>query len=171
MAEPARTLGEWLGWALALVVVDQVTKLLILQGLLPGQVVALAPFLNLVLVYNPGAAFSLLADAAGWQRVFFIAVAIVAIAWIIHMLRADPGRTRYCAALTLILGGAAGNLIDRLWLGAVIDFIDLHAGGWHWPAFNVADSAICCGAALLVWDALRPQHDAGSGREPAPPAN
>jgi len=166
MAERPRRLVDWLGWALALVVVDQVTKVLMLQWLLPGQVVPVTPFLNLVLVYNPGAAFSLLADAAGWQRAFFIGVAVVAIAWIVHMLRADPGRIRYCVALTLILGGAAGNLIDRLWLGAVVDFIDLHAAGWHWPAFNVADSAICCGAALLVWDAWRPSPDASPDAHP-----
>ena len=154
------TLSDWLGSAFALVVVDQIVKVLALQWLSSGRVVEVAPFMNLVLVYNPGAAFSFLAGASGWQREFFVGVALVASGWITWMLHRHPGRVRFCAALTLILGGAVGNLIDRLWLGAVIDFLDFHVLGYHWPAFNVADSAISIGAVLLVWDAFQPVDDA-----------
>jgi len=149
------TLRDWLGTAVALVVIDQIVKVLVLQTLSFGEVVRVTPFFNLVLVYNPGAAFSFLAGASGWQREFFIGVAVIASIWIVQMLRRFPQRTLFCVALTLILGGALGNLIDRLWLGAVIDFLDFHAFGFHWPAFNVADSAISVGAVLLVWDAFR----------------
>ncbi len=148
-------LRDWLGTALALVVIDQIVKVLVLQTVRFGEVIEITPFFNLVLVYNPGAAFSFLAGASGWQREFFVAVALLASAWIVWMLRRHRGRALFCLALTLILGGAIGNLIDRLWMGAVIDFLDFHAFGYHWPAFNVADSAISCGAALLVWDAFR----------------
>jgi len=150
------TLKDWLGTAFALVVVDQVVKVLMLQWLRSGEVVEVTPFFNLVLVYNPGAAFSFLAGASGWQREFFVGVALVASAWIVWMLRRHPERLLFCAALSLILGGAIGNLIDRLWLGAVVDFLDFHVFGYHWPAFNVADSAISIGAVLLVWDAFQP---------------
>jgi signal peptidase II len=154
------TLKDWLGTAFALVVVDQIVKVLMLQWLRSGQVVEVTPFFNLVLVYNPGAAFSFLAGASGWQREFFVGVALLASGWITWMLHRHRGRLLFCVALTLILGGAVGNLIDRLWLGAVIDFLDFHVLGYHWPAFNVADSAISIGAVLLVWDAFRPDHDA-----------
>lgn len=153
------TLKDWLGSAFALVVVDQIVKVLVLQWLSSGRVVEVAPFMNLVLVYNPGAAFSFLAGASGWQREFFVGVALVASGWITWMLHRHPGRVLFCVALTLILGGAVGNLIDRLWLGAVIDFLDFHVLGYHWPAFNVADSAISIGAVLLVWDAFQPVDD------------
>jgi signal peptidase II len=162
------TLRDWLGTAFALVVVDQMVKVLMLQWLRSGDVIAVTQFFNLVLVYNPGAAFSFLAGASGWQREFFVGVALVASAWIVWMLRRHPERLLFCAALSLILGGAIGNLIDRLWLGAVIDFFDVHVLGYHWPAFNVADSAISIGAVLLVWDAFRPESDpAGAGGAPA----
>ena len=113
--------------------------------------------LNLVLVYNPGAAFSFLSDAAGWQRGFFIGIALIASAWIVYLLRRYPHQRLFALALSLILAGAVGNVIDRVLHGAVIDFLDFHAYGYHWPAFNVADSAISCGAALLIWDAFRPK--------------
>ncbi|MBY0438479.1 MAG: signal peptidase II [Burkholderiales bacterium] len=154
------TLRDWLGTAFALVVVDQIVKVLMLQWLRSGEVVEVTPFFNLVLVYNPGAAFSFLAGASGWQREFFVGVALLASGWITWMLHRYPDRLLFCVALTLILGGAVGNLIDRLWLGAVIDFLDFHVFGYHWPAFNVADSAISIGAVLLVWDAFRPDHGA-----------
>jgi signal peptidase II len=150
------TLRDWLGTAFALVVVDQIVKVLVLQWLRSGEVVEVTPFFNLVLVYNPGAAFSFLAGASGWQREFFVGVALVASGWITWMLYRHPDRLLFCVALTLILGGAIANLIDRLWLGAVIDFLDFHVLGYHWPAFNVADSAISIGAVLLVWDTFRP---------------
>lgn len=159
---------RWLILAAAIVVADQVTKYAIVQFLAGGRAVELAPFLNLVLVYNPGAAFSFLSDAAGWQRGFFIAIALAASAWIVWLLRSHHGQRLFALALTLVLAGAVGNVIDRILVGAVIDFIDVHAWGYHWPAFNVADSAISCGAALLIWDAVfpprpeaRPHADAG----------
>ena len=157
-----RALVIALAVSLVLVIADQWTKYAISSNLRYGESVAITSFFNLVLVHNKGAAFSFLSDAAGWQRGFFIAIAVVAIVWVVYLLRRYPLQTRFCFALSLILGGAIGNVIDRVWLGAVIDFLDFHAAGYHWPAFNVADSAISCGAATLVWDSLRPQ-TAGKG--------
>jgi len=148
---------KWLALAALIVVADQLTKYAVVQYFAANKAVALAPFVNLVLVYNPGAAFSFLSNAAGWQRGFFIAIALIASAWIVFLLRKYPNERRFALALTLVLAGAVGNAIDRIFVGAVVDFVDVHALGYHWPAFNVADSAITCGAALLIWDALRPQ--------------
>ncbi len=117
--------------------------------------VEVTSFFNLVLVYNRGAAFSFLAGAGGWQREFFTVIALAASVWIIWLLYRHPRQSLFCLALALVLGGALGNVIDRIAIGAVVDFLDFHAYGWHWPAFNVADSAITCGAVLLVWDGLR----------------
>jgi signal peptidase II len=147
---------NWLLTAGAIVVADQATKYAIVQYLAGGKAVVLTPFLNLVLVYNPGAAFSFLSDAAGWQRGFFIAIALIASAWIVWLLRRYHAQRLFALALTLVLAGAVGNVIDRIFIGAVVDFVDVHAWGYHWPAFNVADSAITCGAVLLVWDAVFP---------------
>ncbi|MEJ5211083.1 MAG: signal peptidase II, partial [Burkholderiales bacterium] len=122
---------------------------------LPGEQRAVTAFFNLVLAHNTGAAFSLLAQAGGWQRLFFIAVALVATTVIVWLLHRHRHESRFCIALAGILGGALGNLIDRVRLGYVVDFLDFHAAGWHWPAFNVADMAITGGAVLLVWDSLR----------------
>jgi signal peptidase II len=146
---------KWLGLAAAVLVFDQVTKYVITRNLALHEMIEVAPFFNLVLVYNRGAAFSLLSDAAGWQRELFIAIALAASIWIAWLLRKYAAQTLFCLALSLILGGALGNVIDRLLYGAVVDFLDFHAFGYHWPAFNVADSAISCGAVLLIWDALR----------------
>ena len=126
---------------------------------------AVAPFLNLVLVYDAGAAFSFLSDAAGWQRWLFIGIALIASAWIVTLLRRYPHQRGFALALALVLAGAVGNVIDRIVVGAVIDFLDFHVFGWHWPAFNVADAAITCGAVLLVWDALRPHSKTGPTAE------
>jgi signal peptidase II len=156
-------MARWLALAGVLVVLDQLSKLAVLRWLAPGRTVEVTPFFNFVLVYNPGAAFSFLAQAPGWQRGFFIAIALVASAWIVFMLRRHWRETLFSFALALILGGAVGNLIDRVVYGAVVDFLDFHAAGWHWPAFNVADSAISVGAVLLVWDGF-------FGRRPAPGA-
>jgi len=136
--------------ALAVIVLDQLSKLWIFNHFVPGESVAVTPFFNLVLVFNPGAAFSFLADHTGWQRWFFSVIALSISGWILWQLRSAKPGTGFSVALALIMGGALGNLIDRLWLGMVIDFIDVHAGGWHWPAFNVADSAVCVGAVLYV---------------------
>ena len=147
---------KWLALSGLIVVADQATKYAVVQYFAAHKAVAVTSFFNLVLVYNPGAAFSFLSDAAGWQRGFFIAIALIASAWIVYLLYQYPRQRLFALALSLVLAGAIGNVIDRILVGAVVDFLDFHAFGWHWPAFNVADSAITCGAILLVWDAFRP---------------
>jgi len=136
------------------VAADLATKAWVSQAFTPGNVVEVTPFFNLVLTHNTGAAFSFLAGAGGWQRWFFTAIAMAISAAILVLLprQRDPWMS---AALALVLGGALGNLYDRLTLGRVVDFVQLHAAGYYWPAFNVADSAITVGVALLVWDSLR----------------
>jgi len=148
---------SWLLLSALIVVLDQITKFVVVRSLVAGQPVEITSFFNLVLVYNPGAAFSFLADGTGWQRGLFLVIAMVASVWIVYLLRRYPHQHLFALALALILAGAVGNLIDRITVGAVIDFLDFHAFGYHWPAFNVADSAITCGAVLLVCDALRPR--------------
>ena len=148
----------WWGWLFAaagVIGLDQLTKWLIQQVLVFGQAIPVLPFFNLVLVYNPGAAFSFLSTAAGWQRELFVSIAFAACVLILFLLRRYAHDYLFCFALSLILGGAIGNMIDRVVLGAVVDFLDIHVAGYHWPAFNLADSAITCGAALLIWDSLR----------------
>lgn len=145
---------KWLGVAAIVLVLDQLTKFTVSGSFAPYESVEVTPFFNLVLVHNRGAAFSFLADAGGWQREFFIAVALVASVWITWLLRKHAGEKLFCFALALILGGAIGNVVDRVLFGAVVDFLDFHAFGYHWPAFNVADMGISVGAALLVWDAI-----------------
>lgn len=154
---------KWLAAAGAIVVLDQITKFAVVESLTLHQSVAITPFFNLVLVHNRGAAFSFLAGASGWQTMFFITIALVAVVWILYLLWRYPRETLFCSALTLVLAGALGNVIDRIRLGVVIDFLDFHAFGWHWPAFNVADSAITCGALLLIWDGLRSRKTASPG--------
>ena len=146
---------NWLAISAAVLLIDQLTKFAVERTLALHEVIEMTPFMNLVLVHNRGAAFSFLSDASGWQREFFIAIALSASVWIVWLLRRHSGETLFCLALSLVLGGALGNVLDRVLIGAVVDFIDLHAYGYHWPAFNAADSAITCGAVLLVWDALR----------------
>ncbi|HSC07327.1 MAG TPA: signal peptidase II [Steroidobacteraceae bacterium] len=148
---------RWLALSALIVVADQLTKYAVVHTLAGGRAIEVTPFFNLVLVFNSGAAFSFLSDAAGWQRGLFIAIAVIASVWIVFLLRKYPHQRRFALALSLVLAGAVGNVIDRIVIGAVIDFLDFHALGYHWPAFNVADSAITCGAALLIWDALRPR--------------
>jgi signal peptidase II len=151
---------KWLALSALIVVADQLTKYAAVHTLAGGGAIEVAPFFNLVLVYNAGAAFSFLSDAAGWQRGLFIAIAVIASVWIVFLLRKYPHQRLFALALSLVLAGAVGNVIDRIAIGAVIDFLDFHALGYHWPAFNVADSAITCGAALLIWDALKPRQKA-----------
>jgi len=148
---------KWLGLAGVIVVLDHLTKLLVQRTFTLHESLTVTPFFNLVLVHNRGAAFSFLSDAGGWQRELFIAIALAAAAWIAWLLRRHAREKRFSLALSLILGGAIGNVIDRVLHGAVVDFLDFHALGWHWPAFNVADIGISCGAILLVWDALAPK--------------
>ena len=144
--------GSWRWFALAALVVlaDQATKALVLARFTLGERLELAPFFNLVLVYNKGAAFSFLSEAGGWQKPLLVAFAVAAAAIVTTMILRRPGERLLCTGLALILGGALGNVIDRLRFGEVVDFLDFHAAGWHWPAFNVADSAITVGAALLI---------------------
>jgi signal peptidase II len=144
----------WIGVALAVVVLDQLTKLLIERAFEYGDVKPLTGFFNLVLTYNKGAAFSFLREASGWQGPVLSAIAIGASALIVFLLTRHAQQRLFSFALALILGGAIGNLIDRLLYGHVIDFLDFHYAGWHWPAFNVADSGIVCGALLLVFEEL-----------------
>lgn len=146
---------RWLAVSAAVIVLDQLTKFWITSVFQLGDKLAVAPSFNLVLAYNTGAAFSLLADAGGWQRVFFSIVALAASVVIIHLLRRHPQQPLFSLALSLILGGALGNLIDRITLGHVIDFIQVYWRDYYWPAFNVADSAITGGALLLIWDSVR----------------
>ena len=155
MAKKNAGLMLWLGIALVVVLLDQVSKIMMSQFLLYGQSEAITSYFNLVMVYNKGAAFSFLSDQPGWQRYFFTAVSVIASLFILWMLRRHPTQRLFCWALALILGGAVGNLIDRVAYGHVIDFLDFHVGGWHWPAFNVADSAITVGAILFVLDEFR----------------
>jgi len=142
--------APWFVAAAVIVLADQLVKWVVLSQLRPGEPIAVTGFFNLVLVFNRGAAFSFLADAPGWQRPFFIAVALIAAAIVSWMLWRYPARRLLCAGLALILGGALGNLWDRVAYGHVVDFLDFHAMGWHWPAFNIADSAISVGAGLLI---------------------
>lgn len=145
----------WLGVAIGIVLVDQLTKITIEQRFEFGDVVPVTGFFNLVLAYNKGAAFSFLATASGWQEGFLITVAIAASAFILYLLARHGHQRLFALALAMILGGAVGNVIDRIAYGHVIDFLDFYLGGWHWPAFNLADSAIVGGAALLIVDELR----------------
>jgi signal peptidase II len=154
--------GRWLWLASAVVLIDQGTKLLAEQLLVYHDPVALLPSLNLFLTYNTGAAFSFLRDAGGWQRWLFAALSTGVSVFIALWLLRIPSAQRWLAgALALVLGGAVGNLIDRVVRthGGVVDFIDVYYAAWHWPAFNVADSAICVGAAMLIWSTLRGNAD------------
>jgi len=155
MAKKTGGLLMWLGIAIIIVLLDQVTKITMSRLLVYGQSEVITPYFNLVMVYNQGAAFSFLANSGGWQRWFFTGLACVVSLVIIWMLWKNASQRLFCWSLSLILGGAVGNLIDRLIYGHVIDFLDFHIGTLHWPAFNVADSAITLGAALFVLDELR----------------
>ena len=157
MPERAARWTRWLAVSAAVVAADLATKAWVSHVFVPGESVTVTPFFNLVLAYNTGAAFSFLADAGGWQRWFFTVVTIVISIGIVVMLARQRSAPSVSAALALVLGGALGNLYDRLTLGHVVDFVQLHAAGYYWPAFNVADSAISIGVALLIWDGVRPR--------------
>lgn len=146
--------ASWLGLSGLIIGLDQLTKFWVVSALRLGQSVELTSFLNLVFVYNPGAAFSFLSDAGGWQRWFFVVLAIAVSVWLTFLIRQHAAERLLPLAAALIMGGALGNVIDRIRFGAVVDFMDVHAAGWHWPAFNVADSAISVGVALLIWQQL-----------------
>ena len=156
-----RSLWLWLGIALVVLLFDQFTKLLIIGSFQLGDSQPVTSFFNLVRVHNSGAAFSFLSSASGWQRWFFTGIGLVAAVYIVWMLRSHPEQTLFCFALSLVLGGAVGNVIDRLLWGHVVDFLDFH-WAWlspvfyqgHFPAFNVADSAISVGVVCLIADEL-----------------
>ncbi|MFN2309891.1 MAG: signal peptidase II [Gammaproteobacteria bacterium] len=149
---------RWLWLAVLVVALDQLTKVWAEAALRFAEPVELLSWFNLTLLYNRGAAFSFLAGAGGWQRYFFLGIGLVAVVVIVVWLRRLHPRERVTAVgLALILGGAVGNLIDRALYGHVVDFIDWHYGDWHWPAFNIADSAITLGAVLVVLGGLRPR--------------
>jgi len=147
--------ASWLSLAALIIVLDQLSKLWISSHFFYGESLPVIHFFNLVLAHNTGAAFSFLNDAGGWQRWLFSAIALVAAVWIVRLLRQHAHETLFCLALALVLGGALGNLIDRVAYGYVVDFIDIYYEDWHFPAFNVADSAISVGAALLILDSFR----------------
>lgn len=148
------SLWPWLAWALTLLIADQFTKTLILDHYQLGDATHITGFFNIVRAHNTGAAFSFLADAGGWQRWAFTAFGVAATLFILWQLRQHPGQRLFSFALSSILGGAVGNVVDRLMHGYVVDFLDFHAAGWHFPAFNLADSAITVGAACLILDEL-----------------
>ena len=144
----------WLGLALIILIADQFTKTLILGYYKLGDSTYVASFFNVVRVHNSGAAFSFLANAGGWQRWFFTGIGVLATGFIVWMLRSHSGQKLFAFALACILGGAVGNVIDRLLHGYVVDFLDFHWGGWHFPAFNIADSGITIGAICLILDEI-----------------
>ena len=148
-------MARWLALAVAIVILDQITKIYFDGAFRYGERVNLLPFFDFTLVYNPGAAFSFLADGQGWQRWLFTVIALSAVGLILHLLRKHPDQPLFCTALAMILGGAVGNLIDRVQHGHVVDFLLFYWNSWHFPAFNVADIGITCGAALLILDELR----------------
>ena len=154
LSKSSSALLPWLVLALILLIADQFTKVLILGYYQLGDSSPVTSFFNIVRVHNSGAAFSFLASASGWQRWFFTAVGVGAAVFIIYMLRSHPGQKLFSFALACILGGAIGNVIDRLLHGYVVDFLDFHYAGTHVPAFNIADSAISVGAACLILDEL-----------------
>ncbi|HEX7436102.1 MAG TPA: signal peptidase II [Caldimonas sp.] len=148
------SLLPWLGIALIVILVDQFAKTLILGTFELNDSHTVTSFFNVVRVHHTGAAFSFLAGATGWQRWFFVGLGAVAAIFIVWMLRSHGGQRLFCWALALILGGALGNVLDRIMHGHVVDFIQVHYRGSYFPAFNVADSAITVGAALLILDEL-----------------
>ncbi len=152
----------WLGWAAIVLVLDQFTKTLILGHYQLGDSTPITPFFNIVRVHNPGAAFSFLADAGGWQRWFFTGIGIVAAGLMVWMLKSHPGQKLFSFAVSSLLGGAVGNVVDRLLHGYVVDMLDFHwpflapmFHGGHFPAFNLADAAITLGACCLIADEIR----------------
>ena len=148
------SIWPWLGVSLIVIVLDQLTKTVIAQSFQLGDVRTITPFFDIVRAHNTGAAFSFLAGAGGWQRWFFIGLGTAAAIFIVWMLSRHGGQRLFAWALALILGGAVGNVVDRILHGHVIDFIQVHWGRSYFPAFNVADSAISVGAALLILDEL-----------------
>ena len=149
---PATGMATWLGLSLVLLILDQFTKVMVIGAYKLGDSTTVTSFFNLVRVHNEGAAFSFLAGASGWQRWLFTGIGVVAALFILWMLRSHSGQRLFAFALACILGGAIGNLVDRIAYGHVVDFLQFHYGGWYFPSFNVADSAITIGAGALILD-------------------
>ena len=148
------SMWPWLAWAIVILIADQVTKTLILQHYRLGDSTFITSFFNIVRAHNTGAAFSFLADGSGWQRWLFVGIGVVATVLIVWQLRKNPNEKMFCLSLSSILGGAIGNVVDRLQHGYVVDFLDFFWGRSHFPAFNVADMAITLGAVLLILDEI-----------------
>lgn len=155
-------MAPWIVLAIAVAVLDQASKQWVLNSLYHGQIIPVTGFFDLVLVFNPGAAFSFLADHDGWQRWFFTGLATVICGWLLALTWQHREEKLLPTAFALIIGGAVGNVYDRLVHGAVVDFLHFHYAGWSWPAFNLADSAITVGVVLMLWGQFR--HD----RRPTP---
>jgi len=149
------SLWLWLGISLVVVLLDQFAKALIVGGLQYGESRQVTSFFNVVRWHNTGAAFSFLAGSAGWQRWFFIGLGLAASLFILWLLKRHAAQLLFCFAVAMVLGGAVGNVIDRIWRGYVVDFIAVHWHDWSFPAFNLADSAITLGAICLIVDELR----------------
>jgi signal peptidase II len=145
---------QWLGLSLIILIADQFTKVLVIGYYQLGASTEVTSFFNLVRAHNSGAAFSFLSDASGWQRWFFSVIGVLAAVLIVWLLRSHSGQKLFSFAMACILGGAVGNVIDRLLYGYVVDFLDFHWRNWHFPAFNIADSAITIGASCLILDEL-----------------
>lgn len=149
------TIAGWLVLALVVIVVDQVTKVGFDNLLAYGERIRVLPFFDFILLYNRGAAFSFLAGADGWQRWFFTLLGVVAVPLLIWLIRRHRDQRLFCASLALILGGAVGNVIDRILYGHVVDFLLFYWNDWYFPAFNIADTAITAGAVLMIYDEIR----------------
>lgn len=153
---------RWLWLSLVVVILDQATKQLVESSFLVFEVMPLLPYVNLTLVYNEGAAFSFLSDQGGWQRWLFVLIGlVVSLVLVVWISRLSRNQLLAAIALSLVVGGATGNVIDRLLLGHVVDFIDVYYQSWHWPAFNVADSAITLGVIIMLIDAVREERKRG----------
>ena len=150
-----KTFYKYLSISAIVIVVDLYTKHLIQQAFVFGDLRPITSFFDLVRYHNQGSAFGFLNDAGGWQKWFFNAIGIVASIVIIYLLKKHTSEKLFCLGLALVLGGAIGNLYDRITLGYVVDFLNFHINNYYWPAFNVADSAICVGVALLLWDSFK----------------
>ncbi|MFI4940038.1 MAG: signal peptidase II [Burkholderiales bacterium] len=153
-AQSHHSLVPWLGIASIVILLDQLVKITITRLFREGESYRVTSFFDLSFVYNPGAAFSFLSHASGWQRYVLTGLGLAAALAIIYLLKRNAGKRLFCWALALILGGALGNVIDRLMIGKVIDFLSFHLGTWSFPAFNLADSAITLGAILFILDEL-----------------
>ena len=152
---PARNIKPWLWLAVALIVLDQISKWIVLGTLRPGETRYVAPFFNWVLTFNPGAAFSFLADQGGWQRYFFLLLAVIICSYLAHEIIKDKFGSWGKWGAAMVIGGAVGNVVDRLLHGHVIDFLLFYWQNWFYPAFNIADSFICVGVVLMLIDGFR----------------